>query len=77
MALTTSAKIGSTSRSAFKRFNLAGYWTRIFSVFSRKVAMRVFKVSSLSSARFSADAAARFRMRATSVSCEKVIIVKS
>lgn len=68
IAVTTWAKIGSTSRSASRRFNFDGYWTRIFSVFSRKVAIRVFKVSSLSSARFSAEAAARFKMRATSVS---------
>jgi hypothetical protein len=38
---------------------------KIFSVFSLKVAMRVFKVSSLSSARFSADAAALAKMRDT------------
>lgn len=68
MAATTSAKIGSTSRSAFNRFNFDGYCTRIFSVFSRKVAILVFNVSSLSSARFSVEAAARFKMRATSVS---------
>lgn len=73
MAATTSVKIGSTSRSALSCFNFDGYWTRILSVFSRKVAILVFKVSSLSSARFSVEAAARFKMRATSVSWWKFI----
>lgn len=70
MASTTSAKIGSTSLSAFNLFNLVGYWTRIFSVFSLNVAILVFKVSSLSSARFSAEAAARFKILSTKVSLE-------
>lgn len=39
-------------------------------MFSLKVAILVLRVSSLSSARFSVDAAARFKIRATRVSFE-------
>lgn len=45
-----------------------GYCTRISSVFCTNVWMRVRMVSSLSSARFTADCSARFRMRDTIVS---------
>lgn len=71
MIFSTSQYISSGSLSALIRLSCFGYCLRIFSVFSLNVAILVLRVSSLSSSLLTADSAALFMIRATSVSYKK------